>query len=45
MENQVLEPEAPVVEYQQFGDQFAYAAVTATIMCTFSIINVIGYIA
>lgn len=44
MEDQVMESETPLEQYQSFGDQFAYAAITATIVCTFSIINYIGYI-
>lgn len=45
MENQALEQEAPMVQYQAFGEEFTYAAITATVVCTFSIINLIGYIA
>ena len=46
MENQAMELEAPAEKsYQMFGEEFAYAAITATVVCTYSIINLIGYIA
>ena len=37
--------DAPECSPQAFGEDFAYAAITAIVVCTFSIINLASYLA
>lgn len=38
-------PDAPECTPQAFGEDFAYVAITAIVVCTFSIINLASYLA
>ena len=37
--------DAPECSPQAFGEDFAYVAITAIVVCTFSIINLASYLA